>query len=243
MTTSFSDAKAEVARIGGLDTDNADDAASATAWTKGGLRMIGRAGAWPWLRYAISFTMVADQYAYPLSGIASDLWRLDSRSLRYGGQTSRLRWAATPESIDEQLGPAWKDASAASGTPQYATRMGADLWIANKPSQTFIDSNPTMSGYGWRHENYDEDADINSGNLLLPDEFMEVIVDASLAHGWNEEGDQRAVEMLQRWRQVHLPEMMGVKLDVGAGDRMIPPDWAYWGYTGLDDYGDGNYSH
>lgn len=237
MSTTFSDLKTEIARLGGLGSSD-DDTDSAAAWGKGGLRMIGRAGAWPWLRRTISVTLVADQYNYDLADIASDLWRIDTKSLRTGGFNSYLDWNII-EAIDHELGPDWKNSSTDSGTPEYACRFGTELWIAGKPSSTFVSSNPRLYGYGWRYENWDEDSSVNNGNLLIPDVFFEIAVEASLAYGFTEEDDPRANDCLMRARQMIREEMMGAKLDVGADDRMFPPDWAYHSWAALDDYGDG----
>ena len=233
MAITFEDLETEIARVGGLDTDGTDDATSAEAWAKAGLRKLARAGAWPWLRYAWTYTFVALDYDIAISSLASDLWRIDTRSLRYGGKGTHLAWG-TPESIDGRVGFDWRE-NTIGGTPLYATRMGVELWIAPKPSATFVASNPTLYGYGWRSEP-------STGTLYLPEEFLEVAVDAGLSFGWAEEDDPRAVEKERMFRQVHLPEMMSLHMDVGDLDRMFGPSWSYNAYESIDDYGDAQYS-
>lgn len=231
----FTELTTEVTRLGGLG-DATEDSASATAWAKGGLRMIGRAAPWTWLRISWTLSLVADQYAYALSSLDTNLWRLKVNSLRYAGTTTYLGWR-TPEEIDSILEPTWKDAATAGGTPQYATHFGNNLWIAGKPSAAHIASYPSLYGYGWRKENYD-------GALFLPDEFFEIAVEASLAYGFTEEDDPRADNYLARAQRSIREEMMGAELDVGANMHLKMPSWAGERWAGVANYGDeGGYSY
>lgn len=234
--STFTDLETEIARYGGMGSDTLDTA-SVTAWAKGGLRMIERAAPFPWYETALSWSLVADQYAYELYDIDAAVWRMDTRSFRYGGETEKLRWGVV-RSIDAALGPSWRDAATASGTPQYICRMGTQLWVAGKPSAAFVASNPTVYAYGWRHDNYDEDVSVNGGRLLLPDAYFEVAVECALAYGYHEEDDPRAETFLSRFRQVHYPEMLGT-LDVGANDQMRAPRWASISHDTVENYGDG----
>uniref|UniRef100_A0A6H1ZCF4 Uncharacterized protein n=1 Tax=viral metagenome TaxID=1070528 RepID=A0A6H1ZCF4_9ZZZZ len=236
--STFTELKTEVSRASGMGKSSAD-VENVAAWAKGGLRMIGRAAAWPWLRRSITVTLVADQHNYAFSTIASDLWRIDTKSLRYAGRDSYLAWG-DPEQLDNQLGPDWKDSTGTSGTPQYACRFGVELWIASKPSTTFVASYPSVYGYGWRNENYTGDSTINGGNLLLPDEFFEIAVESSLAFGFLAEDDPRAGTELNRARMMIREEMMGAAIDLGAHKQMIVPGWARQSWSSTDDYGDGN---
>jgi len=234
--STFTDLKTEVTRFGGMGDDSLDTA-SVAAWAKGGLRMIERAAPWPWYETHLSFTLTAGTYRYSLYDIDSSVWRVDTRSFRYGGKTERLQWG-TIRGIDAALGPDWRDSSSANTTPEYICRLGVELWVAGKPSASHVASYPTVYGYGWRHDNWDEDADVNGGRLLLPDAWFEVAVECSLAYGYHEEDDPRADTFLTRFRQVHYPEMLQT-LDVGANDQMRAPVWADMGYETVDNYGDG----
>lgn len=218
----FTELSQEVARIGGLEYAN--ESASSDAWAKAGLRAIARAGAWPWLKASFELSLVADQYAYNFSDIASDLFRLNTRTIRYGGPNSFLRWV-DEDTVDADLGPAWKDSGTDGGTPKYVFRFGNQLWLAKKPSAEFVASNAKIYGYYWREENF-------SGTLYLPDPFFECAVVASLAHGWAEEDDPRCEQYKGIWRNDSLPQMYGTTLDVGARDRMDPPTWAHYTYEG-----------
>ena len=213
------------------------DTTSVAAWAKGGLRLMSRAAPWPWAKVAFSWTLTADTYAYNLRSIDSTLIRVASKEFRYGGRTTYLKWRPV-DILDRALEPSWKDASGSTGTPQYITRVGVQLWVAGKPSQAHIDSYPTVYGYGWRHENWDADANINGGHLLLPDDFFEAAVECALAYGFHEEDDPRAETFLNRWLNVYKPDMLGA-LDPGANDRMVVPTWAYYTEDTDDRYGDG----
>lgn len=237
MPYTFTELVTEVKRVGGLG-DSTEDGVSGTAWAKGGLRMISRAGAWPWTRCQWEVTLVENDYDYAFSAISSVLWRIDTKTLRYGGKSTEITWAS-PEGIDASLGPDWKDSSGTAAAPAYATRFGTDLWIAPKPSAAHIASNPKIYGYGWQTENIAMTSTINSGKLLLPDEFIEIAVECSLAYGFTEEDDPRAESKMNLARVLIREDMMGCKLDVGAHDRMLPPDWSYHRYIELDAYGDG----
>jgi hypothetical protein len=237
VAINFTEFTTEVARVGGLGTST-DDGTSATAWAKGGLRMICRAAAFPWLRVAWELTLVEGTYNYAFSGISAVLWRIDAQSLRYGGKGCELVWGSVA-AIDAALGPNWKDSDAGNVTPQYAARFGADLWIAGKPSAAHIAAHPKIMGYGWQQENFAKTATINSGNLLLPDEFIEIAVECALAFGFTEEDDPRAEVKMSMATKLIREDIMGCRLDVGTGDRMLPPDWAYHQYDGVSDYGDG----
>lgn len=226
--STFAALSADVAAVGGLDYTSEQTAAD--RWTNGGLRMISRAAPWEWLHAYTSFNLTANDYDYPFSTIASTLFRIDIRSVRYGDATQYLKWGNI-QAIDEALGPDWRDSSANAGTPQYVTRVGNELWVADMPSAAFIADNPTVYFAYWRHE-------VSTGTLYLPDEFYEIAVDASLAYGFTQEDDPRGDPMMTRWRLIHLPEMRGTRLDIGARDQMANPRHFADG-SRLDDYGDG----
>jgi len=193
----------------------------------------------PWLRRSFEVTLVADQYNYAMADIASDLWRIDSKSLRYGDRSTFLTWGDL-DAIDSELEPSWKDAATASGTPQYATRQGLELWIAGKPSEAFVADHPTLYGYGWRMENISEDSGANSGYLWLPQPLMGAAVTGALAYGWDEEDDPRADKMLGRFQNVWVPRLRAFEFDSNVNNTMIAPSFAYDNEIG-DDYGDMRY--
>ena len=226
----FAEVQSEVQRVGGLDSSIAADTTSGAAWTAMGLRAIVRAAPWSWLRRTIEITLVGDTYEYAFSDFASDLFRLDAKSIRYGGKDDYLEWGAI-ESVDDVLGPDWKDSGTDAGTPEYVTRFGNNIWVAKKPSDDFVASYPILYGYGWRNEP-------SSGELYLPDPYFEVAVEASLAYGWYEEDDPRAQEKLAHLHRVLLPEMMGAQLDINAGDRLQEPAWMSHSRDNFEDYGD-----
>lgn len=223
----FAALSADVAAVGGLDY--ATEQTTSDRWTKAGLRMLNQAGAWEWLHAHTSFSFANADYDYNFSAIASDLFRIDARSIRYGDSATYLQWGHI-QAIDEALGPDWKD-SGAKGTPQYATRVGNALWVATVPNAAFVADNPTGYFYYWRYENY-------TGTLYLPEDFYDCALDAALAQGYLQEDDPRATEMLSRVLQVHLPSMRGAKMDIGARDKMELPRWAREADSVLD-YGDG----
>ena len=228
MANTFAQLSADVAAVGGLDYST--ESTTSDRWAKGGLRRLSRAGAWEWLRAHTSFALTAGDYSYALSAIASDFIRADTRTLRYAG--TYLEWGSA-QAIDEKLGPDWKEAVAADhGTPQYATRVGQEIWVGKIPSVSFVASNPSIYLYYYRSEAF-------SGNLYLPDDFYDCAVDAALAFGFTQEDDPRAGEMLQRVEQVHLPAMRAARLDIGQGDRMATPLWMLDNGSGLAGYGDG----
>ena len=220
MANTFAQLSADVAAVGGLDYG--EEQTTSDRWAKGGLRMIGRAGAWEWLRAHTSFSLTAGTYNYAFSTIASDLFRIDTRTVRVGASTY-LEWGRI-QNIDEFLGPDWKDAGADRETPAYVTRVGNSLWVARIP-----DAVATVSFYYFRSEAYD-------GNLYLPDELYECAIEASLAFGFTQEDDPRADSMLQRFTSVHLPEMRSARLDIGRRDRMSLPQHLRAEESALDDY-------
>jgi len=233
----FTELKDEVERYGGMG-EGALDVASVAAGAKGGLRMMCSAAPWPWMRMAFSWNLTAGTYAYNLRDIDATLQRVDAKEFRYDGGTSYLTWA-TVSSIDRTLEPSWKDDGTDSGTPEYIARVGTQLWVAGKPSAAHVSSYPSVYGYGWRHENWDEDGDINGGHLLLPDDFFEAAVQCSLDYGYHEEDDARAELFMQRWLNVYKPDMLAT-LDPGSNDRMFVPSWAYHADNADDNYGDGS---
>lgn len=210
----FAELQAEVAAVLGID--NTDEATNAARFTKAGLRAISRAGAWEWLRahYGTGITTVPGTYAYSLP---SDLYRIDTRSIRTGGINSYLQWRKA-NWLDEYLGPDWKDSGADNGTPQYATRVGSSLWIARKPDSTWAAANTKIYFYYWRSEP-------SSGTLYLPDDLADVAVQAALTYGYLAEDDGRAESQLAKWNNFYLPELRGSKLDMNFEDQMYSPDW------------------
>lgn len=226
MSSTFAQLSSDVAAMGGLDYT--EEKVTSDRWAKGGLRMLNRAGAWEWLHTHTSFAFVANQYAYDLSTIASDLFRIATDTIRYGG--TYLQWGAA-KSIDQVLEPTWKDGSGL-GTPQYAARVGNQLWVATVPNTAFVTDHPTGYFYYFRAENY-------TGTLYLPDEFYDCAVDSALAFGFTQEDDPRAQEMLMRVQQIHLTSMLGAKLDIGARNQMSLSRSASGQESILSDYGDG----
>ena len=214
MSITFAQLQAEVSAVLGID--DTDEATNAARFTKAGLRAISRAGAWEWLHtyYSTGITTVAGTYAYALP---TDLYRIDTRSIRTGGRNSFLGWRRQGW-IDDQLGPDWKDSGSDNGTPQYATRVGNNLWVATKPSQTWVSSNALIYFYYWLSEPA-------SGTLYLPDSYVDVAVQAALCYAYLAEDDPRADSMLNRWQNVYLPELRGAKLDMGDGNRMNDTAW------------------
>ena len=235
MPKTFTQLSAEVARVGGLGT-SADDLTSADAWAEQGLMKISTDGAFEWLRKAFEINLVADQYNYALSDIDETIWRIDSRSLRYGGRGSYLNWGQL-DAIDSELEPSWRDSDGTSSTPQYATRVGLEIWVAGKPSAAFVAEHPKVEGFGWCTDNVAEDATVNGGKLLLPDPFFQAAVTAALAYGWDEEDDPRADKMLGRYQNLWLERMRSLELNVNANHAMIAPSYVYDASMG-DDYGD-----
>jgi len=233
----FTELTEEIRRVGGFG-DSTEDDASVEAAAKMGLRMIGRSGAWPWLKTTITIPLVASTHNYVISSVCPLIFRFDTHSFRYAGRDTYLEWA-TEKEIDFKLEPTWRDTGATTGTPSYICHMGAELWIAPKPSVTHIASYPNVYGQGWQIENFAGTAGINGGNLLLPDEFSQVAVHASLSYLWEEEDDPRSTAMLQRFNQIDLPQMAAV-IDVGQFDRMRTPAWNYHEVSGDSYYGDGN---
>ena len=220
MSTTFAQLQAEVAAILGID--NTDEATNATRYTKAGLRAIGRAGAWEWLHAtAAPVTLVAGTYDYALE---SDLFRIDTRSIRTGGKDSFLKWRKS-DWIDGYLGPDWLDAAVGNGTPEYVTRYGNNIRIARKPDSTFAAN--TLKYQYWRSEPA-------TGTLYLPDEFVDIAVQASLIYGMVAEDDPRSDGMLQKWNNVWLPEMRGVKFNMNDGDQINAPDWMSVGDFGSE---------
>lgn len=224
MSTTFAQLQAEVAAVLGID--NTDEATNAARFTKAGLRAISRAGAWEWLRthYSTGIVPVAGTYSYSLP---SDLYRLDTRSIRTGGINSYLSWRKA-NWIDEYLGPDWKDSAADNGTPQYATRVGNNLWIARKPDSTWAAANTKIYFYYWMTE-------VSTGTLMLPDEYVDIAVQAALAYAYLSEDDSRSESQLAKWNNFYLPELRGTKLDMNFEDQMNSPDWM----TFTDDRGEG----
>lgn len=211
MSTTFAQLQAEVAAVLGID--NTDEATNAARATKAGLRAISRAGAWEWLHAVGSpITLTAGTYEYSL---ASDIFRIDTKSIRTGGRNTVLTWR-TQKWLDEYLEPDWKDSGSDNGTPQYATRFGTKLWLARKPDSSFAAN--TCKYIYWRSEP-------SSGNLYLPEEFTDVAVQAALAYWWLAEDDNRAESQLSKWNNFYLPELRGSKLDMNFEDQMYSPDW------------------
>lgn len=233
----FTELTEEIRRIGGFG-DATEDDESVEAAAKAGLRMIGRAGAWPWLKTTVTIPLVASQYNYRISSVAPLVWRFDVRSFRYAGNTSYLEWITAKE-IDYTLEPSWRDSGSSTGIPSYITREGWEIWIAPKPSAAHITTYPNVYGYGWQIENTAGTSTINNGALLLPDEFSAAAIHAGLSQALIEEDDNRAEQMLARFQQVDLPAMMET-LDVGQFDRMKSPAWNYHEQAGDSYYGDGN---
>ena len=223
----FAALSADVAALGGLTY--ADESDDSDRWAKGGLRLINRAGAWEWLHAHTTFALTGGTYAYAFSTIASSLFRIDTKSIRYG--STYLDWYKSGE-IDEILGPDWKDADAAEGTPAYVTRVGNSLWLAQIPGDTFVAANANAAFYYWRNENY-------TGTLYLPEDFYDIAVDASLAFGFTQEDDPRAESMMARFQKIHVPEMRATKMDMGQRDRMHEPGWMRDSENIVDGYGDG----
>ena len=74
MSITFDELKIEIARVGGFDIDEDDEALIAFART--GLRRISADGNWKWLHAAFSMTLVEGQHNYDL---AVDWRHLDRR--------------------------------------------------------------------------------------------------------------------------------------------------------------------
>ena len=231
MATTFAQLQAEVSAVLGID--DTDESTNAARFTKAGLRAISRAGAWEWLHtyYSTGITTTTGDYDYALP---TDLYRLDTRSVRTGGRESYLGWRNI-RWIDGHLGVDWKDSGSDNGTPEYVTRLGNNLWIATKPSLTWVTANAKLYFYYWLTE-------VSSGTLYLPDEYLDVAVQAALIYGMISEDDPRADSMLQRWQQVYLPELRGSKLDMHSGDQVLSPSWFdNTDDSGGTDAGDGYY--
>ncbi len=229
MPNTFATLSADVAAVGGLDYTS--ESTASDRWAKGGLRLIGRTGAWEWLHAHTSIGLVASQYNYALETYASDLQRIDTRTIRYGSQY--IKWGHITR-IDELLGPSWKDAGATEGTPEYMTRVGGELWLARTPTAAFVAANPNVSFYYWKSEAFTDAA-----NILLPDDFYECAIDASLAFGFTQEDDPRGDALLRRVMDVHIPEMRGFNMLIGSKDRMADPRHFIADESRLDGYGDG----
>lgn len=234
--------KDEVAALGQLDT--VDDANMVSVWAKGGLNRYVNAGAFVWLKNTFEVTLVEGQYSYPFNGhdgddtddFATDLFRFDTKSLRFGGKRTYLIWTPSHLALDASLGPDWKDSATDNAGLQYATRFGNNLWVAKKPSASFIADHPTLYGYYWRSENTENG---DAGILYLPDTFLEHVVIAALAYGLKTEDDPEWSRYQDLWRTVYLPEMFSATLDVGANDQMLTPNWANYDHDGFGQYGDG----
>ena len=224
----FATLSADVAAVGGLDYTS--ESVTSDRWAKGGLRMINRSGAYEWLHAYTSFSWVADQYNYPFSTIASDLFRIDTKSIRFGGSDSFLSWGHINR-IDDILGVSWKD-GAGLGTPLYATRVGNSLWVATVPDAAFVSDYPSVFFYTSPTENY-------TGEIYLPEEFYDIAIDAALAFGFTQENDPRSREFQDRFRVTHIPAMFGAKMDIGNRDRLQTPEWMSVHSSRMDDYGDG----
>lgn len=211
MATTFAQLQAEVAAVLGID--NTDEATNAARFTKAGLRAIERAGAWEWLHAeGTAITLTAGTYSYSL---ASDLFRIDTRSIRTGGRSTILSWRKQAW-LDEYLEPDWKDSATANGTPQYATRVGNSLWIARKPDSTYAAN--TIKYLYWR-------SDVSSGTLYLPDPYVDIAVQAALIYSYLAEDDVRAESQLAKWNNFYLQELRGAKLDMHFEDQLYSPDW------------------
>ena len=165
--------------------------------------------------------MTAGTYEYSL---ASDLFRIDTKSIRTGGRSTVLSWR-TQRWIDEYLEPDWKDSDSVNGTPQYATRFGTKLWLARKPDTTYAAN--TIKYLYWR-------SDVSTGALYLPDDFLDVAVQAALAYWYLAEDDPRSESQLAKWNNFYLPELRGSKLDMNFEDQMYSPDWMFHTSDGMD---------
>ena len=192
-------------------------------WTKAGIELVEQEDAWDWLRVAETLTLVADTYEYAWPARLS---RFDAASFRYGGAGTYLVNVDRPELIDVALGPNWRDAATASGSPEYYCGFGRTFWIARKPSATFLATNPTIYFYGWQSDLYTlTQSPTDATNLAIPREHIEAYVNASLSVGLQQEDDPDWA----RLRQIHDQNMIklrSVDESVSADDGTRLPRFA-----------------
>ena len=232
MAITFDQLATEVARIGGID--DSDESAAGDAWTKGGLRAISRMGTFPWLKARGKFALSDGTFEYafsanlnPAGAASNDIFRLDTKSFRYGGWNTYLAWERA-ERIDANLGPDWKDDSDDTNTPEYVTRFGNNIWIAQKPGASFVADYPHLHFYYWRSEP-------STGDLYLPPELTEIAVDFALAYGWYQEDDPRAIEKQRICETSHRETLLGITFDVGFETNLRGIE----SFDAMSDYGEG----
>lgn len=212
-TKTFAQLVTEVGRLGRWGTSDITSTSygHASAAAEAGLRRIETVAPWKWLEAAGSITVTtAGDYTYSME---SDVFRLRSDSFRYGGIGTELEFRSGARGIDMALGPAWRDASTANGTPKMIARVGNELWIGWKPSAEWITAYGTIYYYYIRHE-------VLTGALYLPDAFFQFAVHAALAEGLKQKDDRLQGYYDDLFERSNRRDMLACNLVVGASGSM-----------------------
>lgn len=220
---SFSDLRTDIGRLGhwNLSQEGSPSYLAATAAAEAGLRAIHNLGAFDWMEREgeidLSELVSGYQQAEPDLVVAYKM-----QSFNYGAGRGSELLPRSKEWIDRKLGPQWRTASNQDGTPRYVTVRGGNIWIARKPSASFIAAYPTI------YYDYLVGEDITADTLNLPDQFYESAIVAGLSLHLKHKDDSERRSFLDEWNNVHKPMLLG-------SDRLINGYDYFEGTTLSDD--------
>ena len=217
------DVKVIVAARGHKDVSTAgtDDDTHVNYWLRQAIRYVQQVNDWPCHKTIFSITLTADDYDYDLTTLLTRFRKIDGSSVRSNKRF--YAWVDEIEEIDAQLGPAWKDSASGGGTPQFASLMGQQLILAQKPDAAFVASNPTVDGYYFMGEDVTSASWLTT-ELKLYEDFFDDIIEMALIYGLQQEDDSEFRSQMSYWVNHRLPGLRGYDPTVLSNEVISGPD-------------------